>query len=111
MKKPGRAAVVLFSLCTGLSLSHAGIAAEALVAVASNFARPATMFDNGKPDAEIPAGVVNITPDAGDVVLFSELLSHGVRTWRCADRERRMINFRYKMQHRGYEHRFEEGLK
>lgn len=77
----------------------------------SNFDRPVTMFDNGKPDAELPAGVVNITPDAWDVILFSELLSHGVRTWRCADRERRMINFRYKMQHRGYEHRFEEGLK
>ena len=41
LKKPGRAAVVLFSLCTGLSLSHAGIAAEALVAVASNFTAPA----------------------------------------------------------------------
>lgn len=77
----------------------------------SSFERPASMFHNGKPDEDIPAGVVNITPAAGDVVIFSELLSHGVRTWRCPDRERRMINFRYKTQHRGYEHRFEDGLK
>lgn len=77
----------------------------------SNFERPAAMFNNGKPDEEIPEGVVNITPEAGDVVIFSELLSHGVRTWRCAERQRRMINFRYKSQQRGYEHRVADGLK
>lgn len=77
----------------------------------SNLDRPAALFAGGKPDEEVPEGVVNVTPEAGDVVIFSELLTHGVRTWRCADRERRMFNFRYKRQHRGFEHRYDGGLK
>ena len=77
----------------------------------SNFVRPSSMFCDGAPDEQIPEGVINITPTAGDVVIFSELLTHGVRTWQPTDRDRIMIHYRFKTQHRGYEHRFENELK
>ena len=48
---------------------------------------------------------------AEHVVIFSELTTHAVIAWRPEDRQRRMVNYRYKVQHRGYEHRYTSGLK
>ncbi len=77
----------------------------------SAFNRPAELFHGGEVVEDIPEGVVNITPVAGDVVIFSELTTHGVIAWRPRDRQRRMVNYRYKVHHRGYEHRYTSGLK
>jgi ectoine hydroxylase-related dioxygenase (phytanoyl-CoA dioxygenase family) len=77
----------------------------------SALSRPPEMFHGGEIDNDIPPGVVNITPDAGDVVIFSELTTHGVIAWRPQDRRRRMVNYRYKTQQRGYEHRYTPVLK
>lgn len=73
--------------------------------------RPDGLFNGGEIGDDVPDGVINITPGVGDVVIFSELTTHGVIPWRPADRQRRMVNYRFKTQHRGYEHRYEEGLK
>ena len=75
-----------------------------------SFLRPRELFypgsyleDGGYNDdyasAEVPPGVVNITPKAGDVVVISELLTHGALTWQPKDRERRFLTLRYKQQH------------
>ena len=77
----------------------------------SSLRRPPELFHGGEVDEEIPEGVVNVTPEAGDVVIFSELTTHGVIAWRPEDRQRRMVNYRYKVQHRGYENRYSTGLK
>ena len=77
----------------------------------SAFPRPQESFHNGVIGDELPPGVVNLTPAAGDAVLFTELTTHGVIPWQPADRERRMVNYRYKTQSRGWEHRFTGGLK
>ena len=39
-------------------------------------------YAEGKITDEIPAGVVNITPKAGDIVIISEALTHGTLTWK-----------------------------
>ena len=49
---------------------------------------------------QIPEGVVNITPQAGDIVIISELLTHGTLTWK-PDRDRRTLVLRYGPQHQG----------
>ena len=77
----------------------------------ASFDRPEPMYHGGVIDDDIPPGVVNITPEAGDVVIFSELTTHGVIPWRPADRERRMLNYRYKTQERDWKHRFSDKLK
>ena len=67
------------------------------------FDRPEHLFNNGRiEDAdEIPPGVVNITPKAGDVVIISELLTHGALPWKPKDRYRCILVLRYRPQHRG----------
>ena len=67
------------------------------------FDRPEHLFNNGKiEDADdIPPGVLNITPKAGDVVIISELLTHGALPWKPKDRYRCILTLRYRPQHRG----------
>ena len=77
----------------------------------ANFDRPEGLYNGGTITDKIPPGVVNVTPKAGDVVLFSELTTHGVSPWKPVDRERRMVNYRYKVHARGWEHRFSDELK
>ncbi len=77
----------------------------------ASFDRPEQLYYGGVIGDDIPPGVVNITPEPGDVVIFSELTTHGVIPWRPTDRERRMVNYRYKTQHSGWEHKFSEKLK
>jgi len=48
-------------------------------------------LEGGDASAEVPPGVVNITPKVGDVVVISELLTHGALTWQPKDRERRDV--------------------
>ena len=48
---------------------------------------------------EVPEGVLNITPRAGDVVIISELVTHGALSWVPQDRDRRFLTLRYMQQH------------
>ena len=43
----------------------------------------------------------NLTPKAGDFVVISELLTHGVLTWRRKDKDRRFLILRYLPQYEG----------
>ena len=67
------------------------------------FDRPEHLYNNGKiEDADdIPPGVLNITPKAGDFVIISELLTHGALPWKPKDRYRCVLTLRYRPQHRG----------
>ena len=49
---------------------------------------------------KIPPGVENITPKAGDIVIISELLTHGVMPWNPKDRYRCFLVLRYRPQDR-----------
>ena len=67
----------------------------------AEFDRPLEMFyPDGKITDEIPEGVVNINPKAGDIVIISELLTHGTLPWK-PDRDRRTLVLRYKPQNEG----------
>ena len=66
----------------------------------SEFDRPPQLFDQGRIEEEVPPGVVNITPAAGDVVIMPECVTHGVLPWRAADRQRRVLTLRYRPHHR-----------
>ena len=48
---------------------------------------------------EVPEGVLNVTPKAGDVVIISELVTHGALSWVPQDRDRRFLTLRYMQQH------------
>ena len=76
----------------------------------AEFERPPGLFygdsldDNGdrRPDYvsyEVPPGVVNITPRAGDAVLMTESLTHGALNWKPRDRDRRFLTLRYQTQY------------
>ena len=56
--------------------------------------------------------LVNVTPQAGDVVILSELTVHGVLIWKPTNRDRRFLILRYKTQYfsddRGRKHPFPE---
>ena len=70
----------------------------------SEFQRPKNllMLDEGDGiDPEPHPVFTNITPRAGDVVIISELLTHGVLRWRPTDRDRRLLVLRYKPQYMG----------
>ena len=68
----------------------------------SRFERPRDLFYRGNSiTADIPPGVVNITPRAGDFVIISELLTHGTLPWIPVDRDRRTLALRYYPQHYG----------
>ena len=71
----------------------------------AEFERPQDMFYQNTYDNEgyiaeaVPPGVCNITPRAGDVVIISERLIHGVLNWKPTDRDRRFLIMRYNLQH------------
>lgn len=68
----------------------------------SQFERPRDLFYGGnKITADIPPGVVNLTPRAGDFVIISELLTHGTLPWKPAERDRCTLALRYYPQHYG----------
>jgi ectoine hydroxylase-related dioxygenase (phytanoyl-CoA dioxygenase family) len=69
----------------------------------SNFERPPSLFDGGKVEdwQNLPDGVVNITPKAGDVVIMSESVTHGALPWRVSDRLRMYLVLRYHPQYVG----------
>ena len=65
-----------------------------------NFERPRNLFSGGRIDGDVPQGILNITPAAGDVIIMPECLTHGVLPWKPADRQRRMLVLRYRPHHR-----------
>ena len=67
----------------------------------SEFERPEGLFfaDVESPDPEVHPAVVNITPKAGDAVIITEMLTHGVLVWKPKDRDRRFLILRYKTQY------------
>ena len=69
----------------------------------SNFERPRSLFCNGmvKDWQNLPDGVVNITPKAGDVVIMSESVTHGALPWLVEDRIRMYLVLRYHPQYAG----------
>ena len=60
---------------------------------------------------EVPEGVTNPTPRAGDVVIMSEHLTHGALSWEPQDRDRRFLTLRYGVQHIGPSDPFPDGVK
>ena len=73
----------------------------------ANFQRPPGIFykdgdaDNGYDADNLPPGILNPTPKAGDVFIISELLTHGVLPWKPPDRDRRFMMLRYVPQYMG----------
>ncbi len=69
----------------------------------AEFDRPEHIFNNGtiEDTDQIPHGVENITPKAGDIVIISELLTHGALPWKPKDRYRCFLVLRYRPQDRG----------
>jgi ectoine hydroxylase-related dioxygenase (phytanoyl-CoA dioxygenase family) len=69
----------------------------------AEFPRPETLFNHGVVEDKdsLPPGVVNITPKAGDMVIISELLTHGALPWKPKDRYRCFLVLRYGPQYRG----------
>ena len=49
----------------------------------------------------MPVGVVNVTPQAGDAVVMTEMLAHGTLQWKPKDRLRRTLVLRYRPQFKG----------
>ena len=72
----------------------------------SQLPRPDGLFapnsDTEVTDPEPPPAVTNITPKAGDVVIISEMLTHGVLIWKPQDRSRRFLLLRYMSQFSAY---------
>ena len=66
----------------------------------SQFDRPRHLFSQGLIEGEMPPGVVNITPTAGDAIVMPECLTHGVLPWTPRDRRRRVLTLRYRPHHR-----------
>ena len=66
----------------------------------SEFERPEHLFfpEPDTIDAPLHPALVNVTPKAGDVVIITELLTHGVLVWKPTDRDRRFLILRYKTQ-------------
>ena len=69
----------------------------------SMFDRPPAMFHNGLIEDlnDLPEGVVNVTPKAGDIVIINELVTHGVLPWTPKDRNRMILVLRYQPQYKG----------
>ena len=67
----------------------------------SEFQRPDGLFlsDLEDPNPVLHSAIKNITPRAGDVVILSELTTHGVLIWKPKDRDRRFLILRYKTQY------------
>ena len=66
----------------------------------ATFERPTGLFNNGiiYTREDLPAGVTNITPRAGDAVIITEMLVHGTLQWNPTDRLRRTLVLRYRPQ-------------
>mgnify|MGYP001166394611 CR=1 FL=1 len=71
----------------------------------SMFERPRSLFNEGMIEdaSDLPPGVVNITPKAGDLVIITEALTHGVLAWTPKDRNRMILVLRYHPQYQGSE--------
>ena len=69
----------------------------------SQFKRPDELLtpDSDGIDPEPDPVFTNLTPQAGDFLFCSELLTHGVLRWRPTDRDRRLLILRYKPQYMG----------
>ena len=68
----------------------------------AQFPRPPEMYNDGDMNLdEVPEGIVNITPRAGDMVIITESLTHGALAWRPTDRMRRILVLRYHPQTQG----------
>ena len=67
----------------------------------SMFERPPELFCNGVIESldQLPEGVVNITPRAGDMVVMNELVTHGALPWTPRDRMRMILVLRYMPQY------------
>ncbi len=48
---------------------------------------------------DLPQGMENIVPSAGDAVIMSEQVVHGSLKWKPVDRDRRVLVARYALQH------------
>ena len=57
---------------------------------------------------ELPDGVVNITPKAGDCIVSPESIFHGSLQWKPKDRDRRFVVTRYVPQHQQMYHTEED---
>jgi hypothetical protein len=77
----------------------------------ANFDRPDTLFHGGHLDDGLPPGVVNLSAKAGDVIIISELLTHGGLRWHPTDRKRVVLVLRYAPQYRGGEGWVPDSLK
>ncbi len=69
----------------------------------SMFERPRHLFNEGVIETleDVPEGVVNVTPRAGDIVIMNELVTHGALPWRPHDRARMILVLRYMPQYNG----------
>jgi len=65
----------------------------------SDFKRPPEVFNDGYLETEVPPGVANITPKAGDIVLTTELVTHGALAWQPEDRDREFMILGYRPQY------------
>ena len=72
----------------------------------TTFDRPTDYFfpNSHASSSKLHPAVVNITPRAGDVVIISELLTHGALVWKPTDRERWFLILRYNPQYFYYHH-------
>ncbi len=66
----------------------------------AEFDRPADAFGATTFETldDLPAGIINVTPRAGDVAIISERLTHGTLRWQPKDRLRRLLVLRYQPQ-------------
>jgi hypothetical protein len=65
----------------------------------AHFERPPDLYGGGTlGDGPLPEGLINVTPQAGDVVIISESLTHGALPWKPKDRRRIILVLRYRQQ-------------
>ena len=71
------------------------------VHIKSQFQRPKDLFfpNLTDPEPKLHPAIKNITPKSGDVIVLSELTTHGVLIWKPKDRDRRFLLLRYKTQY------------
>ncbi len=65
----------------------------------SEFDRPKTLFDGGILGDTPPQYALNVTPKAGDVVILTELTTHGTLRWQPTERKRATLILRYGLQY------------
>ncbi len=67
----------------------------------SEFERPPNLFfpDLNDPNPRLHPALKNIRPKAGDVIILTELTTHGVLVWKPKNRDRRFLILRYKTQY------------